>query len=77
MTCVAVMVIAPVVAPVVALGVALGVAPVVALGVALIIPATLVVPSTRTRASVVMALAEAELVPFWYVVEDASSTVTF
>jgi hypothetical protein len=79
------MVIAPVVAPGVALGVApvvaLGVAPVVALGVApvvaLIIPATLVVPSTRTRASVVMALAEVELVPFWYVVEDASSTVTF
>jgi len=24
-----------------------------------------------------MALAEVELVPFWYVVEDASSTVTF
>jgi hypothetical protein len=37
----------------------------------------LVVPSTRTRSPVVMALAEVELVPFWYVVEDASSTVTF
>jgi hypothetical protein len=37
----------------------------------------LVVPSTRTASPVVMALAEAELVPFWYVVEDASSTVTF
>jgi len=24
-----------------------------------------------------MALAEVELVPFWYIVEDASSTVTF
>jgi hypothetical protein len=37
----------------------------------------LVVPSTRTGLHVVMALAEAGLVPFWYVVEDASSTVTF
>ncbi|MFL5698635.1 MAG: hypothetical protein ACJ797_16235 [Ktedonobacteraceae bacterium] len=37
----------------------------------------LVVPSTRTHSPVVMALAEVELVPFWYVVEDASSTVTF
>ena len=37
----------------------------------------LVVPSTRTGVPVVMALAEAGLVPFWYVVEDASSTVTF
>jgi hypothetical protein len=37
----------------------------------------LVVPSTRTGSPVVMALAEVELVPFWYVVEDASSTVTF
>src|SRR5690348_5176664 len=37
----------------------------------------LVVPSTRTLSPVVMALAEVELVPFWYVVEDASSTVTF
>jgi hypothetical protein len=37
----------------------------------------LVVPSTRTGSPVAMALAEAELVPFWYVVEDASLTVTF
>ena len=37
----------------------------------------LVVPSTRTGSPVVMALAEAGLVPFWYVVEDASLTVTF
>ena len=37
----------------------------------------LVVPSTRTSAPVVMALAEVELAPFWYVVEDASLTVTF
>lgn len=37
----------------------------------------LVVPSTRTASPVVMVLAEAGLVPFWYVVEDASSTVTF
>jgi hypothetical protein len=37
----------------------------------------LVVPSTRAVSPVVMALAEAELVPFWYVAEDASSTVTF
>jgi hypothetical protein len=37
----------------------------------------LVVPSTRTLLPVVMALAEIERVPFWYVVEDASSTVTF
>jgi hypothetical protein len=37
----------------------------------------LVVPSTRTGSPVVTALAEAGLVPFWYVVEDASSTVTF
>jgi hypothetical protein len=36
----------------------------------------LVVPSTRTRLPVVMALAEVFLVPFWYVVEDAWSTVT-
>jgi len=36
----------------------------------------LVVPSTRTGSPVVMALAEAGLVPFWYVVEDASVTVT-
>jgi len=37
----------------------------------------LVVPRTRTGVPVVMALAEAGLFPFWYVVEDASSTVTF
>jgi len=37
----------------------------------------LVVPSTRTGSPVVMALAEVELVPSWYVVEDASLTVTF
>jgi hypothetical protein len=37
----------------------------------------LVVPSTRTGLPVVMALAKAGLVPFWYVVDDASSTVTF
>jgi hypothetical protein len=37
----------------------------------------LVVPSTSTLAPLVMALAELELVPFWYAVEDASLTVTF
>jgi hypothetical protein len=37
----------------------------------------LTVPSTRTLSAVVIALAEVGLVPFWYVVEDASSTVTF
>jgi hypothetical protein len=37
----------------------------------------LVVPSTRTLSPVVIALAEVELVPFRYVVEDASLTVTF
>jgi len=37
----------------------------------------LTVPSTRTGSPVVMALAEAEAVPFAYVVEDASPTVTF
>jgi hypothetical protein len=37
----------------------------------------LVVPSARTLSPVVMAFAEVEFVPFWYVVEDASSTVTF
>ena len=37
----------------------------------------LVVPSTSTGSPVVMALADVELVPFWYVVEEASSTVTF
>jgi hypothetical protein len=36
----------------------------------------LVVPSTRTTSPVAMELAEVELVPVWYVVEDASSTVT-
>jgi hypothetical protein len=37
----------------------------------------LVIPSTRTGLPVVMALAEAELVPVWYVVEDVFVTVTF
>jgi hypothetical protein len=37
----------------------------------------LVVPRTRTVSPVVIALADAELVPCWYVVEDASLTVTF
>jgi hypothetical protein len=37
----------------------------------------LTVPSTRTGSPVVMALAEAGAVPFSYVVDDASSTVTF
>jgi hypothetical protein len=37
----------------------------------------LVVPSTRTGWPVVTAPAEAVLVPFWYVVVDASLTVTF
>jgi hypothetical protein len=37
----------------------------------------LVVPSTRTLSPVVIAIAEVELVPFRYVVEDASLTVTF
>ncbi len=36
-----------------------------------------VVPSTRTGSPVVTALAEAGLVPFSHVVEDASLTVTF
>jgi hypothetical protein len=36
-----------------------------------------VVPSTRTLSPFAMALAELELVPFWYVVEDASLMVTF
>ena len=39
--------------------------------------AKLTVPSTRTLSPVVMALAEVEPVPFWYVVEEASLTVTF
>jgi hypothetical protein len=38
---------------------------------------TLVVPSVRTLSPVVMALAEVELAPFIYDVEDASFTVTF
>jgi len=42
---------------------------------AMVVP--LVIPSTRTSSPVAMALAEVELVPFWYVVEDASLTVTF
>jgi hypothetical protein len=37
----------------------------------------LVVPSTRTLSPFVIALAELDLVPFWYVVEDASLMVTF
>jgi hypothetical protein len=37
----------------------------------------LVVPNARMLSPVVMAFAEVELVPFLYVVEDASSTVTF
>jgi hypothetical protein len=37
----------------------------------------LAVPSTRTLSPLVRAVAEIELVPFWYVVEDASLTVTF
>jgi hypothetical protein len=45
---------------------------------AIVVPlVVLTVPSTRTLSPFVMALAEVELVPFWYVVEDASSTVTF
>jgi len=37
----------------------------------------LVFPSTSTLSPVVMALAEVEPVPFRYVVEEASLTVTF
>jgi hypothetical protein len=37
----------------------------------------LVVPSTRTGTPLVIAPTEVEFVPFWYVVEDASFTVTF
>jgi hypothetical protein len=37
----------------------------------------LVVPNARTGSPAAMALAGAELVPFWYVVEGASLTVTF
>jgi hypothetical protein len=36
-----------------------------------------VVPSTRTGLPAVTALAEAEVVPFWYFVEDVSLTATF
>ncbi|HMJ34173.1 MAG TPA: hypothetical protein VK501_09655 [Baekduia sp.] len=41
----------------------------------MVVPLT--VPTTRTGAPFVMALAELELVPFRYVVEDAFLTVTF
>jgi hypothetical protein len=37
----------------------------------------LVVPSTRTGSPVVTAAADVEVEPLWYVVVDASSTVTF
>jgi hypothetical protein len=36
-----------------------------------------VIPSTRTLSPFASALAEVELVPFWYFVADASLTVTF
>jgi len=36
-----------------------------------------VIPSTRTGSPLVTALAEAELVPFSYAVEDVSLTVAF
>jgi len=42
-----------------------------------VIVVPLVVPSARTSSPVVMAFAEVELVPFMYVVDDASLTVTF
>jgi hypothetical protein len=42
---------------------------------AMVVP--LVVPRTRTYSPVVTALADVEVVPSSYVVEDASSTVTF
>jgi hypothetical protein len=41
----------------------------------MVVPLTF--PSTRTDAPAVTALAELALVPSWYVVEDASVTVTF
>jgi hypothetical protein len=41
---------------------------------AIVVP--LVVPSTRTGSPVVTALADVDLVPFWYFVEDVLSTVT-
>jgi hypothetical protein len=42
-----------------------------------VIVVPLVVPSTRTLAPLVTALAELELVPCWYVVDDVLLTVTF
>ena len=45
---------------------------------AMVVPlVVLTVPSTRTLSPFVMARASVELVPFWYVVEDASLMVTF
>jgi hypothetical protein len=41
-----------------------------------VIVVPLVVPNTRTASPAAMAPAEVELVPFWYVVDGASSTVT-
>jgi hypothetical protein len=35
------------------------------------------IPNTSTVSPFVMALAGIEFIPFWYSVEDASSTVTF
>jgi hypothetical protein len=42
-----------------------------------VIVVPLVVPSTRTVSPFLIALAEIELVPWWYFVEDAFLTVTF
>ena len=42
-----------------------------------VIVVPLVIPSTRTLSPLAMAPAELELVPFWYVVEASSLTVTF
>jgi hypothetical protein len=42
-----------------------------------VIVVALVVPSTSTASPCLTALAEAELVPFRYVVDDAFLTVTF
>jgi len=42
-----------------------------------VIVVPLVIPSTRTSSPVAMALAEVEIVPFWYVVEATSLTATF
>ena len=39
--------------------------------------AVLTIPRTTTFSPVTMALAEVESLPFWYVVEDVSTTVTF